>query len=145
MKSTKGLGRTEADPATEKFPAPLYAETVLIANFEDAKRYFLTALLEIHYAHTLMLERQGIVNKQDAKAILRALDALDLHKIQSACYDGSCEDLFFYIEKRLEEIIDADVAGKMHTARSRNDIDLTLYRLSRMVRECAVTYVRRRA
>lgn len=129
MKSIKSLGSTEADPVADKFPASLYAETVLNTNFEDAKRYFLTALLEIHYAHTLMLGRQDIISKQDAKAILRALDALNLSKIQTACYDGSCEDLFFYIEERLAEIIDADVAGKMHTARSRNDIDLTLYRL----------------
>ena len=129
MKSPKGFGRTEADLVTEKFPAPLYAQTVLNTNFEDAKRYFLAALLEIHYAHTLMLQRQGIISTQDAQACLRALDALDLNKIRSACYDGSCEDLFFYIEQRLAEIIDPDIAGKMHTARSRNDIDLTLYRL----------------
>ena len=129
MKPTKGLGRTQANLTPGKFPAPLYAETVLNANFEDAKRYFLAALLEIHYAHTLMLQRQGIISGQDAQTCLRALDALDLPKIQSACYDGSCEDLFFYIEQRLAEIIDPDIAGKMHTARSRNDIDLTLYRL----------------
>jgi argininosuccinate lyase len=129
LKSTKGFGRTQSDIVTNKFPAPLYAETVLNANFEDAKRYFLTALLEIHYAHTLMLERQGIIGTQDAQACLRALDTLDLPQIQSACYDGSCEDLFFYIEQKLAERIDPDVAGKMHTARSRNDIDLTLYRL----------------
>jgi argininosuccinate lyase len=129
LKSAKDLGKTKEELVTEKFPAPLYAETVLNTNFEDAKRYFLTALLEIHYAHTLMLERQRIISRQDAVACLRALDALDLRKIQRACYDGSCEDLFFYIEQRLEEIIDPDIAGKMHTARSRNDIDLTLYRL----------------
>jgi hypothetical protein len=43
----------------EKFPAPVYSETVLAVNFEDAKKYFLQPLLEIHYAHTLMLSRQG--------------------------------------------------------------------------------------
>ena len=129
LKPTKGLGKTEADLTTEKFPAPLFAETVLNANFEDAKRYFLASLLEIHYAHTLMLQRQGIISRHDAQACVQGLDSLDVNKIQSACYDGSCEDLFFYIEERLAEIIGSDAAGKMHTARSRNDIDLTLYRL----------------
>ena len=59
------------------FPAPVYAETVLAVNFEDAKRYFLEALLEIHYAHTLMLARQDIISASDARACLRSLDQLN--------------------------------------------------------------------
>jgi hypothetical protein len=35
----------------ESFPAPVYADTVLTQNFEDAKRYFLDSLLEINYAN----------------------------------------------------------------------------------------------
>ncbi len=114
----------------ERFPAPVYAETVLTANFADAKRYFLSALLEIHYAHTLMLARQKIVSSEDARACLKALDGLDRTKILAAEYDGSCEDLFFYIEQQLSGAIGIEVAGRMHTARSRNDIDLTLYRMA---------------
>ena len=46
----------------DSFPAPVYAETVLGPNFEDAqKRYFLDALIEIHYAHTRMLACRGIL------------------------------------------------------------------------------------
>src|SRR5207245_10507375 len=53
----------------------------------------------------------------------------DRRAITAAVYDGRCEDLFFYIEEQLAKQIDAETAGKMHTARSRNDIDLTLYRM----------------
>ncbi len=113
----------------ESFPAPVYAETVLAVNFEDAKKYFLDALLEIHYAHTLMLTRQGILACQDAQALLRALDGLDRAAISAAVYDGTFEDLFFYVEDRLAAACGEDTAEKMHTARSRNDIDLTLYRM----------------
>jgi argininosuccinate lyase len=113
----------------EKFPSAIYAETVLTANFDDAKRYFLSALMHIHYAHTLMLERQKIISREDARACLRALDAVDREEIAQAKYDGKFEDLFFYIEEKLAKSIGADVAGRMHTARSRNDIDLTLYRM----------------
>ena len=52
------LSMKSPKPSEAPFPAPVYAETVLAVNFEDAKRYFLEALLEIHYAHTLMLARQ---------------------------------------------------------------------------------------
>src|SRR6185437_3361746 len=47
-----------------------------------------------------------------------------------AVYDGSFEDLFFYLEQRLTGAIGVDLAGKLHTARSRNDIDLTQYRMA---------------
>lgn len=114
---------------TTKFPAPVYRDTVLAPVFADAKKYFLDPLLEIEYAHTLMLARQGIMPGGEAAQCLRALDALDRDEIRTAEYDGSFEDLFFYIEKKMAAACGEEVAGKMHTARSRNDIDLTMYRM----------------
>ncbi len=114
---------------TSNFPAPIYRDTVLVPVFADAKRYFLEPLLEIEYAHTLMLARQGIMPAHEAAACIRALDTLSLEEIRSVEYDGTFEDLFFYLEKKLAAICGEEVAGKMHTARSRNDIDLTMYRM----------------
>ena len=138
--TSKSTRLAQAEGA-DKFPDPVYRETVLAANFEDAKRYFLLSLLEIHYAHTIMLERQQIISREDARACLTALDHLDLEQIRSASYDGSSEDLFFYIEDRLASDVGIEVAGRMHTARSRNDIDLTLYRmcLRNEVLRCAIS------
>ena len=110
------------------FPAPIYAETVLGPNFEDAKKHFLDALMEIHYAHTRMLARQGILTAPEERLLLKALDSLDREEIAGARYDGSCEDLFFFVEGLLRRAC-GDLAGKMHTARSRNDIDITLFRM----------------
>jgi argininosuccinate lyase len=112
-----------------KFPAPVYRDTVLAPVFADAKRYFLEPLLEIEYAHTLMLARQGIMTEAEAATCIRALDSLTPEEIRAAEYDGTFEDLFFYLEKKLAAICGEEVAGKMHTARSRNDIDLTMYRM----------------
>ena len=111
------------------FPAPIYAETVLGPNFEYAKKHFLDALLEIHYAHTRMLAAQGIVTASEERLLLKALDGLDREEIARARYDGSCEDLFFFIEGLLRRAC-GDLTGKMHTARSRNDIDITLFRMA---------------
>ena len=111
------------------FPATIYRDTVLAQIFADAKQYFLDPLLEIEYAHTLMLARQGIMPEVDAAQCIRALDRLDVAEIRSKQYDGTFEDLFFYLEQRLADACGAEVAGKMHTARSRNDIDLTMYRM----------------
>ena len=114
----------------ESFPSPIYAETVLAHNFEDAKKYFLEALLEIHYAHTRMLAKQGILTSHEEHLLIGALNRLDRSRIQAAIYDGAYEDLFFFIEAMLEAELGRDVAGKMHTARSRNDIAITLYRMT---------------
>ena len=115
--------------SSEPFPAPVYSETVLTVNFEEAKKYFLDALLEIHTAHTLMLARQGILPNSVASVLLTAISKLDRVAILRAPYDGRSEDLFFYVQHLLEQSCGEDVAGRMHTARSRNDIDLTTYRM----------------
>ena len=112
----------------DQFPAPIYAETVLSHNFRDAQRLFLEALLEVHYAHTRMLARQGIIPRESAEICLSALDALDRGELRSASFTGNYEDLFFYIESRLEELGGPET-GRMHTARSRNDICIALYRM----------------
>jgi len=114
---------------TEQFPAPLYVETVLAPNFQEAQRHFLDALLEIHYAHTRMLARQGILTEAEEGKLHQALDQLNREEISAATYDGSHEDLFFYIERLLEQAC-GPLAGKMHTARSRNDIAITLFRMT---------------
>jgi argininosuccinate lyase len=112
-----------------QFPAAVYAETVLAVNFADAQRYFLDALLEIHYAHTLMLARQGIIPLGVARKCLDGLDSLDRAELALASYDGQYEDLFFHVEAALERACGVENAGHMHTARSRNDIDITQYRM----------------
>ncbi len=114
---------------TSRFPAPVYRETVLEPVFTVAKRYFLDPLLEIEYAHTLMLARQHIMPSNEAAVCIRALDSFDVGQVRGAKYDGTFEDMFFLVERMLASVCGAEIAGKMHTARSRNDIDLTMYRM----------------
>ncbi len=112
-----------------QFPAAVYAETVLAVNFRDAQRHFLGALLDIHYAHTVMLARQGIIPQKVACCCIKGLDRLDRAALAAAPYDGEHEDLFFFVEKELARECGPSEAGRMHTARSRNDIDITMYRM----------------
>lgn len=115
---------------TEKFPAQSYRDNVLADCFEDAKKYFLEHYLTIDRAHAIMLAEQGIISADDAKVLLNAIADLDTDKIRNSEYDGSFEDLFYLLQREIAERCgDREVAGKLHTARSRNDIDVTLYRL----------------
>ena len=115
---------------SDPFPAPIYAETVLSHNFEDAKKYFLDALIEIHYAHTRMLAGCGLLTRKEESKLLATLHSLDRGLIAAAHFDGGSEDLFFFIEGLIEKSAGRELAGKIHTARSRNDIAVTLYRMT---------------
>ncbi|MCX6549399.1 MAG: argininosuccinate lyase [Acidobacteria bacterium] len=109
--------------------APEYVACVLNENFEDAKALFLEPMMAMHYAHLVMLADCGIVSREDAHTIREALDAVPIAEIRKVCYDGTYEDLFYYIERLVATACDEKVAGRLHTARSRNDIDMTLYRM----------------
>ena len=109
--------------------APDYITHVLNENFEDAKTLFLGPLLSVHYAHLVMLVEQGIVSAGDAHGLRSALDSISEDAIRRVTYDGTYEDLFFYVERLIVASCDEDVAGRLHTARSRNDIDMTMYRM----------------
>ena len=117
-----------ADHVVVRFD-PQYVDQVLNENFEDAKALFLAPLMAIHHAHLVMLADRGIINAADARALRGALDSISITDIRSAPYDDACEDLFFYVERLLVQACGEDVAGRLHTARSRNDIDMTMYRL----------------
>src|SRR5438874_5769750 len=109
--------------------APEYVTYVLNENFEDAKALLLSPMMAINYAHLVMLAECGIVSRDDAHALRVALDGVSLDEIRRVVYDGSYEDLFFYVERLMVAACGEDVAGRLHTARSRNDIDMTMYRM----------------
>ena len=115
---------------SEKFPAQAYKDNVLSDCFADAQRYFLDHYLDVDRAHAVMLAEQEIITSEELNTILAAIEGLDIEHMRSAEYDGSVEDLFYYIQREITAGCgDADVSGKLHTARSRNDIDVTIYRL----------------
>jgi argininosuccinate lyase len=109
--------------------APEYVKYVLNENFEDAKSRFLGPLMSIHYAHLVMLSSQGIVSKEDAHAIRVALDSVSQEAVARAPFDCLCEDLFYYVERLIADGCGEVAAGRLHTARSRNDIDMTMFRM----------------
>jgi argininosuccinate lyase len=109
--------------------APEFVACVLSENFEDAKALFLRPLMAVHYAHLVMLVERGIVDRRAGRQIAAALDAVPVSEIGQVRYDGSYEDLFFYVDRLIARAAGEEAAGRLHTARSRNDIDMTMYRM----------------
>jgi argininosuccinate lyase len=115
----------------EKFPACVYKDTVLGPLFEGVKRHHWRYQMEINRASAVLLAEGGLLSGEEASAILKALDniekTLDLDQL---VYTGEHEDFFFYVEGELIRRLGVDVAGKLHTGRSRNDIDHTVFKLA---------------
>ena len=80
-------------------------------------------------AHAAMLAETGIISKADGKAIIKGLDAI-AREIAGGrfTFKRALEDIHMNVEARLGELI-GDVAGRLHTARSRNDQVATDFKL----------------
>ena len=81
-------------------------------------------------AHATMLASQKIISLPDSKRIINGLKKI-LREIKTNKFEFNqdLEDIHMNIENRLEELI-GDAAGRLHTARSRNDqvcLDMRLY------------------
>ena len=80
-------------------------------------------------AHCEMLIQQNIISATDGKAIIEGLQTI-YSEIESGEFSFSkeLEDIHMNIEARLKALI-GDAAGRLHTARSRNDQVATAFRL----------------
>ncbi len=80
-------------------------------------------------AHAAMLAKQGIITAEDAGKIAQGLDKI-LGEIDAGTFDfkRALEDIHMNVESRLTELV-GPAAGRLHTARSRNDQVATDFKL----------------
>src|ERR1700732_1180231 len=95
----------------------------------DVDRHLYAQDIAASKAHAAMLSAQGIITANDAKNIDRGLDTI-LSEIGKGSFDfkRALEDIHMNVESRLGELI-GPAAGRLHTARSRNDQVATDFRL----------------
>ena len=80
-------------------------------------------------AHARMLAETGILTFEDRDAIVRGLEQVRAEiDAQEFTFSRALEDIHMNVESRLKELI-GDPAGRLHTARSRNDQVATDFRL----------------
>jgi argininosuccinate lyase len=95
----------------------------------QADRWIFPSDILVDKAHTAMLAKQGVIDKKDASAILKALktiekagaDDLRIHEF---------EDVHMAIESKLIGAVGENTGGRMHSGRSRNDEVITCVRIS---------------
>ena len=80
-------------------------------------------------AHAAMLAKNGVISREDEQAIIDGLNTIS-EEIEASDFEfkKSLEDIHMNIEARLKELI-GDAAGRLHTARSRNDQVATDFRM----------------
>jgi argininosuccinate lyase len=114
-------GRFEqaTDAAVERFTASIHFDRAL-AHYD----------LRVSRAHAHMLERAGLISREDGEAIRTGLDRI-AGEIEDGTFplDPALEDIHMNVEARLRDLV-GEPAGRLHTGRSRNDqvaTDLQLY------------------
>ncbi len=113
-------GRFGADPD------PIMADINASIDFD---RHLYRQDIAASKAHAAMLAKTGIITAQDAKRIAHGLDTI-LSEIEAGkfTFKRALEDIHMNVESRLAELI-GPAAGRLHTARSRNDQVATDFRL----------------
>ncbi len=138
MKMAKGSEKRKAnEQATTssaflwggRFRKPIAQEALqLSSSFAVDKRLWRYDILG-SIAHTIMLGESGIIGNWEAKEIVKGLATL-MRDIETGkvSLEGQDEDIHSFVERKLREYV-GEVAGKLHTARSRNDQVATDFRL----------------
>jgi len=107
-------------------PAPIMEEINASIDFD---RHLYRQDIAASKAHAAMLAKKGIITAQDAKKIAHGLDTI-LSEIEGGkfAFKRALEDIHMNVEGRLAALI-GPAAGRLHTARSRNDQVATDFRL----------------
>lgn len=81
-------------------------------------------------AHATMLEKCKIINQNELSELIRGLKQIE-EEIENGNFHFNIddEDIHMTVEKRLGQIINPQISGKLHTARSRNDQVATDFKL----------------
>lgn len=117
-------GRIKADLAPEM--AKYITEPGILA---DNERSFYN-MVDINRAHVLMLVEESIISKETGIELLKTLNKMREEGSAALEMHAEYEDYYFNIEKILISRVGMDIGGKMHTARSRNDLGSTMLRMN---------------
>lgn len=118
-------GRLKTDPS------PAMVNYVIRPGLELALKRYYQAFLDCNKAHVLMLAKQNIIAKDVAKAILAVNDEMaKMGDKPTFEINPNKEEIYFNLETYLIKKTGIEIGGQQHTARSRNDLNCTSWRLA---------------
>lgn len=108
---------------------PVLMREMLVPGLERDFPIVLPYITAVNKAHVLMLHERGILAPAVTAPLARAIRNLEAAGPAGFTLDAGREDAYFNYEARLIEVVGADVGGRVHVARSRNDLYATIDRL----------------
>ncbi len=108
----------------------VYTDRVLEPAYHNWKTWYAADAVAVHKAHLLGLVERGIVPQDTASLIAGAIAGMEADFSYPESIPPSVEDLYFVYERELGRRIGAENAAFLHTARSRNDMDNTIFRMA---------------
>lgn len=106
-----------------------YLKHVLCPSYKNWKENFLKYFIEENKAHLIVLKKCGVIDNEKARKIKEAILAFEKKPNLPEELPEGFEDLFFLFEEELSKLVGPAVAGYLHTGRSRNDLDTTVFRM----------------
>ena len=118
MSRLRGRFGRPTDPEMDRFSSSVEVDLQMAREDIEGSR-----------AHAMMLGESGIIPAEEAAQLVQGLDQIGEELASGSFAPGSeHEDIHMAVEARLQELL-GDLAGKLHTARSRNDQVATDVRL----------------
>ena len=122
---------------SQNFDEKILYKHVIDTIKEDFKSFNMQ--MDVHFAHVIMLYEQNIITKQEAGSILGALFEIENDGPESIPIKEGLTDLYSNLEEFIVNKIGIEVGGKLHIARSRNDMNITIERM--FTRDSLIKYV----
>ena len=114
----------------KKDPAPSLIKYINQPGIDEDKEFSYQTYLDLNKAHVVMCAKQGIIDRDSAKIILKVTKEMAaMGKEPTFPIDPALESMYFNLEKYLIEHAGIEAGGKVHTARSRNDLCSTKFRI----------------
>lgn len=106
-----------------------YQQRHLAVTFDHHAPRLFGPMVEASKAHVIMLTEQGLIPAERGQRLLRGLRKLTT-TTEPFVYDGTFEDVYFLLEKRLAAAAEIDPSElDVQLARSRNDLDSGVFRM----------------
>ncbi len=107
----------------------IYVQRVLEPSYHNWRKFLIPEFFRVQRAHLVMLAECGILNSAAVVALKKGIDTIEQEFQFPEEIPTGMEDLYFVFEHELAQRIGSEQAGRLHTARSRNDMDTTVLRL----------------
>lgn len=111
-------------------PDETFSKFILMPALKDDSYRSLDNMLSVNEAHIIMLVKQGLLDYKAAQKLCEACISLQKEGPSGLEMSTDYEDLYFNIERYITKKTDSDTGGKMHVARSRNDLNATVIRMN---------------